>query len=157
MPTRLYYWLVLAGTTTAIGVALMAKHLDVLALAAFTVAFILVLTGGIAELLVPFLIWRFEHFGKCDRAIQARIKLGETLLKQPVATQDECTHWDALTQKVLRKYLGGEWHPELRRFASSDVGQSVEEHRRVLVAQKLHQLIAVRKALENREIIVILD
>jgi hypothetical protein len=158
MPPRLYYWLALGGTATAIGVALMVNHLNIQALVAFIVAFALVVTGGIGELLVPFLIWQFGRYGKGDRALRARIKLGESLLKQPAATQDECTHWDALTQQVLRKYIGGEWHPIIRGFLiGKDVHQPLEEHRRIIVAEKIHDLIVLRKTLENRGTIVIHD
>ena len=158
MPPRLYYWLALAGTATVVGVALIVNNQNIQALIAFLGAFGLVLTGGISELLMPFLIWQFGRYGKCDRAIRTRIKLGEKLLKQPIATQVECARWDALTQQVLRKYVGGEWHPEIRNFfISPDVRQPLEEHRRMLVARKIHDLIILRKTLRDRGNIVLLD
>ena len=120
MPPRLYYWLALGGTGTAIGVSLI-NHWDRLALGAFLAAFVFVLMGGLFELLIPALVWRFGRFGKFDRALQARIKLGESLLKQPVVSHDEAQHWDALTQQVLRKYIGGEWHQEFRRYDNFEV------------------------------------
>jgi hypothetical protein len=158
MPPRLYYWLALAGTATVIGVALIVNNINIQARIAFIGAFVLVLTGGISELLMPFLIWQFGRYGKCDRAIRTRIKKGEKLLKQPIATQVECARWDALTQQVLRKYVGGERHPEIRNFFTSpDVCQPLEEQRRMLVARKIHDLIILRKALRRRGNIVILD
>jgi hypothetical protein len=158
MPRRLINWLALAGTATVVGVALIVNNLNIQALIAFIGAFVLVLTGGISELLMPFLIWQFGRSGKCDRAIRTRIKLGEKLLKQPIATQVECARWDALTQQVLRKYVGGEWHPEIRNFfISPDVRQPLEEHRRMLVARKIHDLIILRKTLRDRGNIVLLD
>ena len=136
----------------------MRNQQDFAALVAFIIAFFLVLTGGIGELLVPFLIWQFGKFGKCDRAIRARIKVGESLLRQPIVTQDEAIHWDALTQQVLRKCLGGEWHHEFRNFMRiGSINQTVEEHRRSVVSGKIHVLIALRKAVENRTISVTFD
>jgi hypothetical protein len=158
VPSRLYYWFALAGTLTAIGVGLLGKQLNTLALTAFVGAFALVLIGGIGELLVPFLIWQFGKFGKCDRAIKKRIKVGEALLNQPIVTQNEATHWDALTQQVFRRFLGGEWHKEFREYLRiGGVNQELEERRRRIVSAKIHALISLRKTIESRSTSVTLD
>jgi hypothetical protein len=155
MPPRLYYWLALAGTTATIGFGLLANHMGEAALGAFASAFLLVLVGGIAELFVPYLRWQFGDSGKCDRAIRGRIKLGQSLLKQPVASQDECTHWDALTQQVLRRYFGGDWHPEFQQYMASDATHSWEDARRTAIARKLDYLQDLRSSLQRREAVLV--
>jgi hypothetical protein len=158
MPPRLYYWFALAGALAGIGLGLIKIQQDEVALAAFVLAFVFVLVGGIGELLVPFLIWQFGRFGKCDRAGRVQIALGESLLKQPIVTQDEATHWDALTQQVLRKFLGGPWHQEFRNYLRvGGINQQLEEERRRRVSAKVHVLISLRKAVENRTISVLFD
>jgi len=158
MPSRLYYWFALALSVAGIGLALINNQQDSAALVAFVIAFVLISAGGIGELLVPFLLWRFGRFGKCERAIRARIRLGESLLKQPIVTQDEATHWDALTQQVLRKFLGGEWHKEFRNFLRvGRIDQALEEDRRRVVSARIHVLIDLRKAINNRAISITLN
>ena len=113
--------------------------------------------GGIFELLIPAIVWQFGRFGKFDGPLRIRIRLGESLLRQPVVSHDEAQHWDASTQQVLRKYIGGEWHQEFRRYDNFDTRQPQEINRRAVISGKLHALISLRKTLENRETFVIPD
>lgn len=158
MPPRLYYYFALAASVAGIGLALIRNQQDFAALIAFIIAFSFIFIGGIGELLVPLLIWQFGRFGKCDRAIRARIKVGEGVLKQRIVTQEEATNWDALTQQVMRKFLGGEWHPEFRNYLrAGSINQELEERRRRMMSAKIHVLISIRKAVEDRAISVMLD
>jgi hypothetical protein len=158
MPPRLYYWLALGGTATAIGVALIVNHYNTTALVAFMVAFICVATGGMAELLVPFFTWEFSRYGKCDRAVQERIKLGQKLLARPVLDEETWIEWQARTEFVLGRYLG-RWNPAFRLLESAGKYQEgydyTQDDRKILMAKQLKTMMDLRKQLRERDVVVV--
>lgn len=119
---------------------------------------LVILSACLFVLAIPQLQWWFGQYGQCDRAIKRRIRLGERLLTQPVVSGDEAMHWDALTQQVLRRFLGGEWHIAYNRYLrTGSFPHPVEETRRAILSRKLHQLILMRTEVEQRSISVTLD
>ena len=118
MPPRLYYWLALGASATAIGVGFMANHYDWIALIAFLTAFAFVAVGGIAELAIPFINWEYHGFGSCDRAIRKRIKAANELLRCPHVSDEEWLTWQRNTEFVLTAQIGM-WNPEFQLFESA--------------------------------------
>jgi len=144
----------------------MANHWTIAALVAFGVAFLLIAIGGVAYLLVPFIIWETKGFGSLDRAIKCRMKASTKILNDPALTYDDWRAWQHDTWLILSGRLG-EWHPEVRGFESSGAYNAPEqsyyrnagpELRKTLVIQQLHSLSETRRILrEGHESIIILD
>jgi hypothetical protein len=167
---RFQPWLMagMASFTLSVGLiglslnpAIPDSHRPMLALLGYSsmvLGSLFVLFGLLFIVTIPELRWYFGRSGRCDRAIRGRIELGESLLTQPIVSQEEATNWDALTQHVLRKFLGGEWHPQFRNYLrGGGIAQPVEEYRRRVVSARIHVLMVLRTAIENRSTSIMLN
>lgn len=160
MPARLYYWLALGGTASAVGVALMVNHFSVAALVAFISAFSFVLIGGISELLLPGLVWWFGRHGSFERAINRHMREGEKLLKQgSFLGREHHLAWSNSVKMSLVKYLGCDhFHEVVNEFEAAGWSYTYRfPDAKGLVRQQYAVLQKIREDVRSRKLIIILD
>lgn len=121
-------------------------------MASWCLGSVVILLGCTVELVYPWLRWLLGRFGKCERAVQRRIKVGESLLSKLVVTRDDLLGWQETTQAVLLKYLGL-WHPQFKRF-ETDGGYEVanQDVDKTVIAKQLGTLRELRKSLIERTV-----
>lgn len=156
MPPRLYYWLALGMSLGATGVPLMVNHYNTAALVVFSAAFLLLASGAIAEIAVPFFRWQLSSFGKVDRQIQKRITEARGLLRSGLGP-DEYLTWVRNTQIVMRSSFGP-WSPEYRQFdqltTSAAASLSFGDRYRQALVEHVYFLMELRKRLRERAVVI---